>query len=64
MGSADQTRHRSLASLDQYIRMESAWTDNPATPVDRRKAAHRIAVERLEKHGWGGWCRRNSRSQS
>lgn len=34
MGSADQTRHRSLASLDQYIRMESAWTDNPATALD------------------------------
>ena len=31
---AHQTRHRSLASLDQYIRMESAWTDNAATALD------------------------------
>ena len=29
-----QTRHRSLASLDQYIRMENAWTDNAATALD------------------------------
>ncbi|MBW3632844.1 MAG: hypothetical protein KY456_07435, partial [Chloroflexi bacterium] len=21
------------------------------------KAAHRIAVDGLKKHGWGGWCR-------
>ena len=27
---AHQNRHRSLASLDQYIRMASAWTDNAA----------------------------------
>jgi len=31
---AHQTRHRSLASLDQYIRLESAWTDNAATALD------------------------------
>lgn len=31
---AHQTRHRSLASLDQYIRMENAWTDNAATALD------------------------------
>ncbi len=31
---AHQTRHRSLASLDQYIRMESAWADNAATALD------------------------------
>ena len=31
---AHQPRHRSLASLDQYIRMESAWTDNAATALD------------------------------
>ncbi len=31
---AHQTRHRSLASLDHYIRMESAWTDNAATALD------------------------------
>ena len=31
---AHQTRHRSLASLDQYIRMDSAWTDNAATALD------------------------------
>ncbi len=33
---AHQTRHRSLASLDQYIRMESAWADNAATALDLR----------------------------
>jgi site-specific recombinase XerD len=31
---AHQTRHRSLASLDQYIRLESAWADNAATALD------------------------------
>jgi integrase len=31
---AHQTRHRSLASLDQYIRIESAWADNAATALD------------------------------
>ena len=31
---AHQTRHRSLASLNQYIRIESAWTDNAATGLD------------------------------
>jgi len=31
---AHQTRHRSLASLDQYIRMESVWVDNAATALD------------------------------
>ncbi len=31
---AHQTRHRSLASRDQYIRMEKAWTDNAATALD------------------------------
>ncbi len=31
---AHQTRHRSLASLDQYIRIESAWSDNAATALD------------------------------
>jgi site-specific recombinase XerD len=31
---AHQTRHRSLASLGQYIRLESAWADNAATALD------------------------------
>lgn len=31
---AHQTRHRSLASLNQYIRIESAWADNAATGLD------------------------------
>jgi integrase len=31
---AHQTRQRSLASLDQYIRMENAWADNAATALD------------------------------
>ncbi len=31
---AHQTRHRSLASLNQYIRIESAWADNAATALD------------------------------
>jgi integrase len=31
---AHQTRHRSLASLDAYIRVENAWTDNAATVLD------------------------------
>ena len=31
---AHQTRHRSLASLNQYIRIENAWTDNAATALD------------------------------
>ncbi len=31
---AHQTRHRSLASLDQYIRMESTWSDNATTALD------------------------------
>jgi len=31
---AHQTRHRSLASLNQYIRLESAWADNAATALD------------------------------
>jgi hypothetical protein len=31
---AHQTRHRSLASLDAYIRVENAWTDNAATILD------------------------------
>jgi hypothetical protein len=31
---AHQARHRSLASLDQYIRIESAWADNAATALD------------------------------
>ena len=31
---AHQTRHRSLASLDRYIRVESAWADNAATALD------------------------------
>ena len=31
---AHQTRHRSLASLDQYIRLESVWVDNAATALD------------------------------
>jgi hypothetical protein len=30
---AHQTRHRSLSSLDQYIRMESVWADNAATAL-------------------------------
>jgi site-specific recombinase XerD len=30
---AHQTRHRSLASLNQYIRIESAWNDNAATAL-------------------------------
>lgn len=31
---AHQTRHRSLASLNQYIRIENAWADNAATALD------------------------------
>ncbi len=31
---AHQTRHRSMASLGQYIRTESAWSDNAATALD------------------------------
>ena len=31
---AHQTRHRSLASLNQYIRIESAWADNAANALD------------------------------
>ena len=31
---AHETRHRSLASLDAYIRVENAWTDNAATILD------------------------------
>ncbi len=31
---AHQTRHRSLASLNQYIRLDSAWADNAATALD------------------------------
>lgn len=31
---AHQTRHRSLASLESYIRHETAWADNAATALD------------------------------
>lgn len=31
---AHQTRHRSLASVGQYIRHETAWVDNAATSLD------------------------------
>jgi integrase len=31
---AHQTRHRSLASLNQYIRIESAWADNAGIALD------------------------------
>ena len=34
---AHQTRHRSLAILDAYIRVENAWTDNAATILDLRR---------------------------
>jgi hypothetical protein len=27
---AHQTRHRSLATLSQYVRVQQAWTDNAA----------------------------------
>ena len=33
-GDPIMTRDRSLASLDQYIRMESAWRDNAAMALD------------------------------
>ena len=38
---AHQTRHRSLASLDQYIRLESVWVDNAATRLICRIGASR-----------------------
>jgi site-specific recombinase XerD len=30
---AHQTRHRSLAALDGYVRVHTAWTDNAATQL-------------------------------
>ena len=30
---AHQTRHRSLATLGQYVRVAQAWDDNAATPL-------------------------------
>ncbi len=30
---AHQTRHRSLATLGGYVRVQTAWTDNAATQL-------------------------------
>jgi len=30
---AHQTRHRSLATLGAYVRVQQAWTDNAATAL-------------------------------